>query len=151
MLKKLEKHWIAVSILLLLTILASLLFLPNAAQVVSLFILLIILALAIAFAVQKQVKAQREGRIDRITMRRNIAFDIVGILLTLATAVLAGRAAGQWVAGAVQQVGGAVWPVVLAGLCVALAAGFVAGAAVQSVWARLTRPKRLAFGKMSVE
>src|SRR6266478_5507993 len=91
MLKILEKHWSIISILLLIAILASLFFWPGISRSFGTVVLVVSIGIVVAFAVAKQVRMYRQGRIDGLALVRSIALDLIGILLTMAAAIFACR------------------------------------------------------------
>lgn len=145
MIKTLEKHWLFISILFVAAILASLFFWPAISRPLGMFILIVSVVMVIVFAVWQRIRDYRGGRIDNLGLLRNVAIDLLGILLVMTIAVFSGRLAGtlavQAASGwaAVRWSGNEVSAGVLAGIATALAVGLCVGWVVQSLWSRLVK------------
>jgi hypothetical protein len=94
------KYSIAISLLLLLGVLLVAWLLPTSGLGIGIILLLFSLVLAVVTVFEKHRKTYFEGRITHVTFRRNLVFDVAGILLAVIMAgilsrYLAGIAAGQ--------------------------------------------------------
>jgi fructose-specific phosphotransferase system IIC component len=146
MIKKLEKYWPFISILLILVIVASLFFWKSASRWISIVLIGLSVTAALVFVVRKYVQAQKQGKISLPLMWRNIIVDILGVLVSMATVILV---AGK-VAGVIAQPIGNTWGVT-AGILCALLAGLVAGFGINLMvrwaWGLLTRPRKISTAK----
>ncbi len=130
MLKYLEKHRTLITIILIAILLAAFVFLPVHVQLSSTVILLIGIGMAIILIFEKHRRTYYQSESTREKMLRNFSLDVIGLLLALAAAILAGGRAGGW-AGA--QAG--LW----AGLLEGFVIGFLAAWIVRALWGRVVR------------
>jgi hypothetical protein len=149
MIKQLEKYWPYISILLILAIVASLFYWKSATQLLSIILIGVSVVAVLIFVIQKQIQAQKQGKISLTVMRRNILVDVLGVLISMAAVILvAGKVAGVIVQPIGNVLGGT------AGILCALVAGLVAGiginSVVQWVWRSLTKPRKIFVAKKGV-
>jgi fructose-specific phosphotransferase system IIC component len=149
MIKQLEKYWPYISILLILAIVASLFYWKSATQLLSIILIGVSVVAVLIFVIQKQIQAQKQGKISLTVMRRNILVDVLGVLISMAAVILvAGKVAGVIVQPIGNVLGGT------AGILCALVAGLVAGIGinlvVQWVWRSLTKPRKIFVAKKGV-
>jgi fructose-specific phosphotransferase system IIC component len=149
MIKQLEKYWPYISILLILAIVASLFYWKSATQLLSIILIGVSVVAVLIFVIQKQIQAQKQGKIYLTVMRRNILVDVLGVLISMAAVILvAGKVAGVIVQPIGNVLGGT------AGILCALVAGLVAGIGinlvVQWVWRSLTKPRKIFVAKKGV-
>ncbi len=149
MLRTLEKSWPIISIVFILAILASLFFWPATTRLLSLIVMVVGLAAIITFTTRRHVQAQKQGKITRQMLARNIIVDVTGIFITMAAVILVAGKAGAYVG----QAAGRAWGVT-AGIIASLAAGLVVGFGVSLLarwgvalsaskrWGKLTKPRR---------
>jgi hypothetical protein len=151
MFKTLKKYSAVISVLLIIAILASLFFWPGITATLGRFALVMSIGMVVAFSLQKHVRARQEGGIDNLTLLRNSAIELLGILLTMAPAIFAGRWATEWATRLAVQAAEQTWPGariplgILAGLLAALIVGLLVGFVVQSTWESwpsVNRPRR---------
>jgi hypothetical protein len=141
----LEKHWLLISILLLLAILASFILWPSMAQTLSWMLAFSGVVLTIIFIARRKNLSYQQGRITRIAMIRDIVFELLGTVMAISVAVwLAGKATAQ-IIPAVYEAALDIHPGwvpvagMLAGLVVALCVGLGVGLLMRWTWGRLTR------------
>jgi hypothetical protein len=132
MLTALEKHWPWISIFLLLTLMASFVFLPEVSSLLSIAVLALGLGLAVLFIVRRQVIAYRAGEISRGRLVRNLIWEIAGMLLTIGLAVTLSRLAASYLN--LHFTGMAA---LVVSVLAALAIGALSGVLVQRTWGRL--------------
>jgi TRAP-type uncharacterized transport system fused permease subunit len=127
----LEKHWLFISIPLLLILLAVLIFMPSMSDAFSIAALLVSLGTAIVFIVHRQMKSHRSGKINRAGALRNIFVKVVGVLLTITLAFL--------IVGRVIEMmspSSGLWEMGIA-IALSLLIGLVIGWLVKVAWGRL--------------
>jgi AcrR family transcriptional regulator len=140
MFKNIERTWPFISILLTFVLLGSLFFLPSAARLLGLGVMLLGAGMGIALVVRRHVRAHRQGRIDRPTLARKIAVDVPGLILTMAASLVVGGGIGQGIGRLAGAAAEARWPGMgaVAGVLAGVVAGFRAGAAagmpIRSLW-----------------
>lgn len=127
MLKNYGKYQIFVAITLVSIFLATILFLPSFAQLASVIMVLISIGIAVTLIFQKNWLTYQQAECTREKMIRNLAFDLLGLFLTMGAALYAGGLAGGYVG-----LRAGFW----FGLAAAFLAGFAAAWAVRSVWGR---------------
>jgi hypothetical protein len=127
----LEKHWLFISIPLLLILLAILIFVPSMSGAFSVAALLVSLGMAIVFIVRRQLKSYRSGKINRAGMLRNIIVEIFGLLLTIALAFFVVRRLIELV-----NPSSGLWEMGIA-IALSLLIGLVIGWLVKVTWGRL--------------
>lgn len=148
MLKTIEKNWPYVSILLLLALLAAPFAWPQTAGALGTVAILLSVGALVAFSVSGQLRAYHAGGLDRAGLTRNILVEVPGLLLSMAVAALAGRAAGQLAGAAAVPAAESAWPGWggLAGLLVALLVGMLVGILVgllvKGSWGKLLKTKQ---------
>jgi len=130
MLKRLEKHRMLISIVLTAVALTTLLFWPAYSRQISKVIFLTSISMAIAFIARNHWQAYLQAECTSEKMARNLSLDIIGLLLTMSTAIFAGGKVGQW-AG----VRAGLW----AGLLEGFAVGFLAAWVVRLAWGKVVR------------
>ncbi|MCL4527877.1 MAG: hypothetical protein M1282_00495 [Chloroflexi bacterium] len=86
--KIVQKYQSFISVLLLLVLLAGLVFFPASASALASFMFVLGPGTAIAFIVNRQVKAHHTEHIDCAYMLRNIFFETLGLLITIALSVV---------------------------------------------------------------
>jgi hypothetical protein len=131
MFKTLESHWLFISLLLLLILLAVLIFMPSMSGAFSIAALLVSLSMAIAFIIRRQMKSYRSGKTDRAGMLRNIFVEIFGLLFTIALAFLI-------VASLIEtmNLSSGLWETGIA-IALSLLIGLVIGWLIKVTWGRL--------------
>ena len=118
---------IIISIMLPLTLLASMFFLRSITPWISISVLAVSISMAISLSVEKHWRTYQRAECTREKMIRNLTVDLLGFVLSIGTAMYAGRIAGGFVG---QRVG--FWIGLLAGF----AGGFLAAWAVRSAWGK---------------
>ena len=130
MLKHLKEHQILFTIIPSSIFLAIFLFLPSFVQTGSIVTALVSIGAAVVIVSQKHRLSSNQTECPREKMIRNLAFDLLGLLLTMAAAIYLGRLAGAYIG-------------LRAGYWLGLLAGFVGGFAaawlVRSAWGRFIR------------
>ncbi len=137
-----KKYWPLVSILFLLSIIASSLLWPQAARPLAWTALCLGLGLAIFATVRRDYQPYKQGLIPRRAFVCRLAIDLLGILLTTAAAISAASWAGRAAAQAVWDATALLWVTMLASLAAGLAAGMGAGGLARFLWGWLFRPRR---------
>jgi TRAP-type uncharacterized transport system fused permease subunit len=133
----LEKRWPFISILLLLVLLTALIFSPSSAGTFAIVILFLSLGTAIFFIVRRQIQAYRKNQIDRPTLVRNIYFEVLGLLITVALAVLL----AQVIIGVINPLMGNNWLSIGIIIGLSMLGGLGAAWLVKLTWDRLIRSK----------
>jgi predicted MFS family arabinose efflux permease len=128
MLEQIKRNHLFISIVFITVTMATLLFWPEFSRTSSIVILLASFGMATVFIAQNHWHAYQQAECTREKMTRNLSFDLIGLLLTMAAASSAGGAAGQW---AGTQAG--LW----AGLAAGFLVGFLATWIVRFAWGRL--------------
>lgn len=118
----------SISILLLSALIASVIFRLNITPSISLTLLTISFGMAIFFIIQKHWKSYQQAECTNEKMIRNLALDIIGLLLTMGVAMYVGRLAGVYFG-----LRSGFWFGLIAGFL----GGFGAAWAVRSAWGRL--------------
>ena len=80
--------------------------------------------------IKKHLHAYQKAEYTREKMTRNLSLDLIGLILTMAAAIFAGRKVGEW---AGLQAG--MW----AGLVEGFAVGFLAAWVVRLLWGKVVR------------
>ena len=93
----LQKYWPYVSLILIVTLLASLLFWPSLSSPLGLIVLVLAVGLGIVFTIRKHWNAYKAGEITRTQLTRKIAVDVSGIFITISLISFLGGLAGQYV------------------------------------------------------
>lgn len=130
MIESLKKPHTLIAISLTLTLVISVLYFPIFAQIANMLVLLISIGMAIMLIIRKHWETYQQAECTREKMIQNLAFDIIGLLLTMGAAIYVGRLTGGYVG-----LHNGFWFGLLAGFL----GGFVAAWAVRSVWGRLIR------------
>ena len=137
--KTIKKLWPLFLVLLMLAILASLFLFPSLTRLLSLTAILLGLGMSIFLTVQRHRRAQRAGKITPAFLRRAVALDVTGLLLTMGVVMFAAGKAGAYAA----QAATTAWGVTL-GIAASIAAGLIVGAGtgllVRWLWGKLTKP-----------
>ena len=129
-----HKYGLAVYAALSLGLLAAGMLRPGSFRLASAVALGLAGTVAVALVIRGQAAAYRQGRLERPALAANITIDILGALLVIALALLAGGLAGQ-AADRGLDAAGAAWVGILAGL----GAGFLTGWLIQQVLVRLRK------------
>jgi cytochrome bd-type quinol oxidase subunit 2 len=146
MLKTIEQHWPKISIILILVILASLFFWPGITRSLGMIGMFFALMMTTAFLVRGRVQAYRKDQSDSAALMRNIAIDLLGMLVALAVVSLAAGAVIQVVGGMAGTAAEQAWPgwgvaaAILAGLMAGIIVGAAVGFVVKLAWGKLTKP-----------
>jgi len=130
MLKFLENHRTMIAVLFILILVAAFLFAPAFTQLTSLVMLLVSIGMAVALTSQKHWHSYQQAECTREKMSRNLSLDLLGLLLTMGTAIYAGRLAGDYFGNLA-----GLW----IGLISAFAGGFLAAWAIRSAWGRFVK------------
>jgi hypothetical protein len=134
-----QKFWPLFSALLILAILASIFIFPSITRMVSLAVILLGMGISIFLTIQRHRKGQQAGKITPAFMRRAIALDISGLLLTMGVVMFLAAKAGAYTAQAASAAWGGT-----AGILVAIVAGLIVGVMVgllaRWLWGKLTKP-----------
>ena len=143
MIATIEKHWLIISILLLLVILACFLLWPSMAQTLAWILALSGVVLTTVFIARKYYLYYQQGRIPRRTMIRGFVIEVLGIVVTISLSVwLAGKAM-VGVLPVVYKTTLAIKPGwvpmvgILAGFLIALFVGLGVGLVMRWVWGKL--------------
>jgi hypothetical protein len=143
--KYLLKYRFFLPIVLLVILLASIFLFPAIAQPLAWMIIALGLGMAVLITVQKQIKAYREGRIKLAILIRNIALDIIALLITFLAAIWVASKAATYIYQIAQQASESVWPGsgplvgILAGLITGLGVGLGVGIIVQWILSVLSK------------
>jgi hypothetical protein len=145
MIKTIEKHWLIISIFLLLAIMASFFLWPSMVQTISWGIIGLGVFMLAIFTINRNYISHTQGRISRMIFLRNTILEVLGVVISIAASVWV---AGQFIAKIIPAVydsaetarpGSGPMAGMLAGLLVALCVGLAAGVAVRWIWRGLTR------------
>ena len=128
--ENLKKPHTLIAISLTLSLVIAVLYFPILAQTVSMLVLLISIGMAMALILRKHWATYQQAECTREKMIHNLAFDLLGFLLTMGAAMYVGRLAGGYFG-----LHNGFWFGLLAGFL----GGFVAAWAVRSMWGRLVR------------
>jgi hypothetical protein len=148
MLKTLEQHWPKISIILILVILASLFFWPGITDSLGMIALFFALAMTVIFLVRGRVQAYRQGQLDRVGLMRNIAIDLLGMLVALVIISMVAGLVIQVVGGMAGPAVEQVWPgwgmaaAILSGLLAGMLVGAAVGFVVKLAWGKLAKSTR---------
>ena len=124
-----QKYFPWISLTLFMALIVSLFIYPAASAPLSLILLLSSLGMALFFAVQKQVGPYRQGQINGLRFTRNVLFDILGLLLTIAAASYFGSLAGTRLGTSF-----GMW----AGLIAGIGFAFLAAWGVRKLWVKVS-------------
>jgi len=128
MIRKLQKHALVVSILLLATLLLTLLFYPEISQTLSTALLTFGIGTAIIFAIQSNRETKQNDELTNTQFARNITIDLLGLAITMGAAMWLGRMAGGYA--------GETWGMIV-GIVAGIAVGFGAALVVGKVWGKV--------------
>ncbi len=131
MLKLLQKHARALSILLLIALLAAFFFAPASAQILSITIIIFGIGTAVIFTIHTNRELKTNNDLTNPAFLRNTLLDLLGLALVMGLAMYFGRLAGGYA--------GQSWGL-LAGIIVAMAAGFGTAFLVGRGWEKVTEP-----------
>jgi TRAP-type uncharacterized transport system fused permease subunit len=137
MFRSFNKYWPLISIFLLLILLTTLVFSPSSAGTFAIIMLFLSLGMAIFFIVRRQTQAHSENQIDRPTLVRNIYFEVLGLLITIALAVLL----AQVIIGIINPLMGNNWLSIGIIIGLSILGGLGAAWLVKVTWDRLIRSK----------
>jgi Ca2+/Na+ antiporter len=118
----------SIPLFLLVALLASMFYWPNTTSWISIILLFISIGTALFLIFQKHRQSYQQAECTREKMVRNLGFDLLGLLLTLVTAMYCGQLAGGYFG-----LRAGFWIGLLAGFL----GGFVAAWVVRSVWGKL--------------
>ncbi|MCL4527872.1 MAG: hypothetical protein M1282_00470 [Chloroflexi bacterium] len=135
MLTVLEKRWPLISILLLIVLLASLLIWHSIARTASIAMLVLGPGMAIVIIIRRQSQFHRASNIDRTAMLHHIFFEVLGLLLAIALAILLSQVAAGV---AVPLLGSGLVSTVILMIAVVLL-GLGAAWLVKVTWGRWTK------------
>jgi len=131
----LQRYWVILPVLFALVLWITRWFWPAALGTVTILIVLLSLTVAISRIIAYQVQSQREGRLDRAGMFRNIALELIGMLLAVTLAVLLGR---TLIGLATRSIEDDLTRLILA-LVVGLLVGLGVGILVSRTWGRFVK------------
>ena len=127
--KFLELHSRAISILLLIALLiTALLFAPDSAQILSTVIIIFGIGTAILFTIKTNQEKRESDKLTRNEFLKNTFLDLLGIALVMGLAIFFGRVAGSYA--------GQNWGV-FAGIFAGMAVGFGVGFFAQKGWGKV--------------
>lgn len=139
MIKIFEKHWLLISMLFLLAVLASFILFHTIAQPLSWILIIAGIGIAVFFSVRRNFQSFQQGKFSRASAIRNILIEILGMLLSIAAAVwLTGKAA-SWIVPTIAYAVEAAKPGLgmpigmLAGLLIALCVGLGVGVLMRAL------------------
>ena len=135
--KTIERYWPLISFLLLLALLVALVFSPSSAGTLAIAMLILSLGMAIFLIVRRQIQTYRQNQIDRATLARNIYFEVLGLLITIALAILL----AQLIAGSINPLMGSGWLSVGITIGFSMLGGLGAAWLVKVTWGRLVKSK----------
>ena len=124
----------AISLFILLAVIASLLYFPSRAGSIAAGVLVLGLGVSIFSILRRQYQHYRTGGINRRGFALNSLVEIVGVLITLALSIFLARLAFAYLSG---WVGGI--PGLVLGILAAVLIGITISLIVQSSWGRLAR------------
>ena len=96
MISFLQKTWPFISLAILTSLIATVIFYPEWSSWLSITLLILSLGMTLFFTIQKHIVPHKEGRIARSKFTRNVLLDLLGVLLTIAAACYLGGMAGIW-------------------------------------------------------
>jgi MFS family permease len=130
------------SISLILVLLAAVFFWPKGSGLLSIIVLIFGVGMAVFLAVRKDWQSYWHGKITRQKLAKMIAIKVIGVILALMVATLAGGWTGRLAGQSAWDAGWPEWAVIVAGILAGFAAGFAAGLLVRFIWGKLSEPKR---------
>jgi len=119
----------AISVVLLIALIASLFFYPSISSKIGIVLLIFGLGMALVFTYQKHIGSYKQGQITRLKFTRNILLDILGLLLTIAAASYLGSMAGT-------RLGASFG--LAAGLIAGIGSAFVVAWGVRKLWLKVS-------------
>jgi len=140
----LKKYWPYLSLILIIALLASLFFWPALSSPLGMTVLVLAVGIAIVFTVRRHWNAYKNGELTRAKLARNIAIDVLGILITISLISFLGGLAGQYVGFLAGNAAEVRWPGVgaVVGIITAILSAFVVGFGVRILmgwtWGRLS-------------
>jgi hypothetical protein len=137
MLSFLRKYAIIIAVLLFLSLLICVRLFPSYGLILTILILLLGFALASLPIVEKHRQAYLQGKISSRVYKRNLLFDVVGILLALIAAALLGR---YLAAMATEQISNDLVKLI-AGIMIGLLTGLAVGIFVKQAWGYFARTR----------
>lgn len=130
MLSFFRKYAIFIAVLLFLSLLIAIWLFPSAGLIFTILFLLLGFVLASLPVVEKHRQDYLQGKISSRVYRRNVLFDVAGILLALIVAALLGR---YIAAIATEQIGNDLIKLI-AGIIIGLLIGLAVGILVKKAW-----------------
>ena len=118
----------SIPLFLLVALLASMFFWPNITSWISIILLVISIGTALYLIVLKHRQSYQQAECTREKMVRNLGIDLLGLLLTMVTAMYCGQLAGGYF-----SLRAGFWFGLLAGFL----GGFAAAWLVRSAWGKL--------------
>jgi hypothetical protein len=143
MFKFLGRLWSFISIGLFIIFLTAVLIWPQASRTLSPAVLFFGIGMTIYLTARSDWKRYQRKELIRHQFTRIITIKMIGLLLALAAAILAGGWTGRLAGQSAWDAGWPEWAVVVAGILAGFAAGFAAGGLVRFLWGKLFGPKRV--------
>ena len=137
MLKSLQKRAPTISILLLVTLLAALLFYPASSQALATIVLVFGIGTAIVLTIYGNLERHKKGDLTLSEFSRNTFLDLLGLALTMGAAMWLGRLAGGFAGQAVGIKARQGWGMA-AGIAAGMIAGFGAAFLVGKFWGKVS-------------
>ena len=140
----LQKYWPYVSLILIVTLLASLLFWPSLSSPLGMAVLGLAVGIGIVFTIRKHWNAYQAGELTREQLSRKFAVDVSGIFITISIISFLGGLAGQYIGFLAGNAAEVRWPGAgaVVGIIAAILSAFVIGYGVRllvgSTWGRLS-------------
>ena len=122
-----------IPIVMFLIILVSVLYFPKNSGGAVVIVIFISLAIAISSIFKKHKKTYLEGKITRGNLIRNVSLEILGILLAMILAGLAGRTLAQIVTSPIAN----ELTKLITGIVIGIFVGVIIGLLVKKTWGRL--------------
>ena len=135
MFKTILSNWLIPAIALTFVLLAVAFFAPGWAGLTAGILIFLIVAMSLFGVVRNQTKLHREKRINRITLVRNVLYEVMGILLAMILAFVIGRYITEIATG---QIGNDLIRFIAA-IVISLLAGMSVGFLVKRTWGRLAQ------------
>jgi heme O synthase-like polyprenyltransferase len=126
----LERHWPKLAIILTVSLLAGLLFVPALAQGFAMPLIALMLGMGILLLALRHWRAHREGKLSRRELARNVFVETASLLLIVVLARFVGGHVAEFVNG------GYGW---LLALLSTIVVGAAAGLAVKKTLGRLSK------------
>ena len=128
-----EKITTTLLVLLFVTLLISLIFYPNFSPTLSIIIFILTIGTAVFLAIYHNRQSKEQNELTNIEFVRNTVIDLLGLALTMGSAIWIGRLAGIYA--------GQAWGILM-GIVAALLTGFIAAFVVGRVWNKISSPLR---------